>query len=91
MIKPILAFLKKLPWDIFIYFFFNKLSRLISFEDLLTHGYILAKTRSGKSELIKMIFLWLFRKSGKKTSFVIIDPHGDLAEEIRNLSPVVNS
>ena len=91
MIRDFLAFLKKTTPRHFTAFFFKKLSRLISYQDLLTHAYIPAKTRSGKSELIKLIFLWLLRKSGRKTSFVIIDPHGDLAEEIRNLSEVADS
>jgi DNA helicase HerA-like ATPase len=43
----------------------------------LFHIYILASTRSGKSELIKLILLVLaLSKSG---SIVLFDPHGDLA------------
>lgn len=47
---------------------------------LLNHCYILAKTRSGKSEFIKLFFMLLSRY--KETITILIDIHGDQALQI---------
>jgi len=57
-------------------------------DKLKKHSYIVGSSGSGKSELIKSIFYHLQKKSaesGQKTSLVLIEPHGQLAREIRNL------
>jgi hypothetical protein len=46
------------------------------------HTYICAKTGSGKSELMKLLVHDYVRKRKRKAAVVVIDPHGDLAEEI---------
>lgn len=62
-------------------FFLKKLALLIPESDRLRHTYICAKTGSGKSELLKMLFYSYLRKPDYCTS-VIIEPHGDLCEEV---------
>lgn len=44
------------------------------------HTYICAKTGAGKSELIKQLFFGHVRAG--RSSVVVIDPHGDLVEEM---------
>ncbi|MBI3397023.1 type IV secretion system DNA-binding domain-containing protein [Candidatus Woesebacteria bacterium] len=56
----------------------------ISNEDRLRHTYIIGKTGTGKSELLKEIILQDIRE-GKGVCFM--DPHGDAVEEILRLVP----
>lgn len=60
--------------------FFARLRARIPEEARKRHTYIVGKTGSGKSELLKL-FLHGDRRKGKSTS-ILIDPHGDLAEEV---------
>lgn len=62
-------------------FFLKKLALLIPERDRMRHTYICAKTGSGKSELIKMLVYSYMRKPDYCTT-VIIEPHGDLCEEV---------
>jgi hypothetical protein len=62
-------------------FFLRKLALLIPEEDRERHTYICAKTGSGKSELLKILIYSYLRKSDYCTT-VIIEPHGDLCEEV---------
>ncbi len=57
---------------------------------LLRHCYIVAKSGSGKSELIKLLFLviksaprcWPWRNPVRENrTFLLLDPHGDVAQE----------
>ena len=50
-------------------------------RDRQRHTYVLGKSGSGKSELLKLLVYGYLRKPGSAT-VVVIDPHGDLAEEI---------
>jgi DNA helicase HerA-like ATPase len=50
-------------------------------RDRQRHTYVLGKSGSGKSELLKLLVYGYLRKPGSAT-VVVIDPHGDLAEEV---------
>ena len=56
----------------------------ISEEALRRHLYVVGKTGTGKSSLLKTLFLQLVEK---ERGVAIIDPHGDLAEELLDLLP----
>jgi energy-coupling factor transporter ATP-binding protein EcfA2 len=56
----------------------------ISEEALRRHLYVVGKTGSGKTNLLKALFLQLVET---EKGVAIIDPHGDLAEEILDLLP----
>src|SRR5512132_1552281 len=62
-------------------FFFARLAMLMPERDRQRHTYVLGKSGSGKSELLKLLVYGYLRKPGSAT-VVVIDPHGDLAEEI---------
>jgi len=52
---------------------------IIPVNALNSHWYILAATRSGKSEFMKLVYLRLALASG--SSIVLLDPHGDFAQQ----------
>lgn len=54
-------------------------------KDRQSHMYILGKTGTGKSTLIKNLAISDI-KAGN--GFALIDPHGDLAEDILNYVPI---
>ena len=56
----------------------------ISEEALRRHLYVVGKTGTGKSSLLKSLFLQLIEEKG---GVAIIDPHGDLAEELLDCLP----
>jgi len=63
----------------------------ISEKQLLSHSYCVGKTRSGKTELVKTIIHGLLEKKSSKTSLLILDPHGEMASEIRRFSWCTNN
>ena len=67
-------------------FFLRELSSLIPYSKLKKHAYIVGGTGSGKSELMKLMIYNLQKQSQKKQNkaIILIDPHGDLAKEIRD-------
>jgi len=75
-----MAYLQKNAPDL-ARFFFARLEARIPENDRKRHTYILGKSGSGKSELLKILVFAYLRKPKYCTS-IIIDPHGDLAEEI---------
>ena len=77
--------LKKSPFK-FSHLFFEPLEMKIPFEEIQRHTYVVGKTGSGKSTIIKNIFYELQDRSKEKNNYslVLIDPHGDLAEEVRD-------
>ena len=62
-------------------FFLRRLKIVLPEEDRKRHTYICAKTGSGKSELLKMLVYSYLKNPGYCTT-VVIEPHGDLCEEI---------
>ncbi len=69
-------------------FFDRRLRAVFPPEALFSHSYCVAKTRSGKTELMKVVLDGLLKKEYKKTSIVVLDPHGEFAREIRRLKIV---
>jgi hypothetical protein len=67
--------------------FFRKVRVTIPDGLLYKHAYISGMTGSGKSELAKLLFYHLQRKTAKTKgySLVFIDPHGDLSEDLKKL------
>lgn len=53
---------------------------IFSLSSLLNHIYVLAKTRSGKSELLKLLFIMLSYL--KNTITIFVDPHGDASMQL---------
>ena len=53
------------------------------------HTYIIGASKSGKSELIKDLIFSDFQKGNK--SVILIEPHGDLAEQVAKLKDKDNS
>ncbi len=69
--------------------YFNRsLEASISLPSLFAHSYCIAKTRSGKTELLKLFVYNLMKEKDDKTSLLILDPHGEFAREIRRLKLV---
>lgn len=68
-------------------FFLKRLKSQISISHLKKHCYISGKSGSGKSSLMLSMFYHIQKLSHKKQqySLVLIDPHGDLAEEVTSL------
>jgi hypothetical protein len=62
-------------------FFLRELPYIISDSDRGKHTAIIAGTGSGKSELMKVLSYAEFIKDSKR-SIIIIDPHGEMAEQI---------
>lgn len=66
-------------------FFLRRLKTKIPIWELKRHCYICGATGSGKSELMRLLFYGLEKQSRKKEhSLVLIDPHGDLSQQIKN-------
>ena len=65
------------------FFFKRRLPLYFPIPVLKKHTYIVSQSGAGKSELMKLMFYDLQRKSGKKRqhSLVLLDPHGDFAWE----------
>jgi hypothetical protein len=74
-----------------IEFFYNRGSLKIKIPDKAreAHTYIIGASKSGKSELIKDLIFSDFQKGNK--SVILIEPHGDLAEQVAKLKDKDNS
>lgn len=72
-------------------YFKAKSKAYVSISNLESHSYCVAKTRSGKTELLKVIVHNLVQRKNRKTSLLILDPHGEMAREIRRFSIVKNN
>ena len=73
-----------LPLDIVPSIYLSiKRETIIPIDSLFAHSYCVAKTRSGKTETLKLIVHGLIQKRDQKTSLLILDPHGEFAREVR--------
>lgn len=72
------------------FFFKYKLPIYFPISSLRRHVYLVGKSGSGKSELLKIPFYDLQRRTRKKRSatMILMEPHGDLAAQV--LSFVLN-
>jgi len=61
----------------------EEFDKIIGVHEMDSHWYILASTRSGKSEFIKLIYIRLALQA--KGSIVLFDPHGDLSKQCAKL------
>jgi hypothetical protein len=71
-------------------FFYRRLPVLIPEDARKRHSYIIGQSGSGKSELLKVL-LNAYVREGVKAGLVLIDPHGDLAEQIARMPQVAQS
>ncbi|MDK9719661.1 MAG: DUF87 domain-containing protein [Rhodospirillales bacterium] len=71
-------------------FFYRRLPVLIPEDARKRHTYITGQSGSGKSELLKVL-LNAYLRSQAPVSLVLIDPHGDLAEQVARFPAVANS
>lgn len=65
----------------FSFFFADKIH--LPYNDKKRHTFIVASNGSGKSELMKYLIFQEFKHD--KTGVILIDPHGDLAEQVAKL------
>lgn len=67
-------------------FFFKRIAVHIPLADIQKHVYVTGQTGTGKSELLKLLFYNIQQKTAKNrsSSLVLVEPHGDLAQEMRN-------
>ncbi|TAN72756.1 MAG: DUF87 domain-containing protein [Magnetospirillum sp.] len=76
-------------------FFYRRLPVLIPEEAREKHTYITGQSGAGKSELLKVLLHSYVRSSYVRThapiGLVLIDPHGDLAEEVARFPEVATS
>lgn len=63
------------------FFFADKI--YLPYNDKKRHTFIVASNGSGKSELMKYLIWQEFKHD--KTGLILIDPHGDLAEQVAKL------
>lgn len=62
--------------------FLRKLNKHLPIHALKKHGYLVASSWSGKSELIKLLVYRELIKPKPKEAVILLDPHGDMAQEI---------
>ena len=75
-----------LSYDLVPCRYFNQYDKVnIDIKSLYAHSYCVAKTRSGKTELLKLIVYELAKNKDPKTSLLVLDPHGEFARELRRL------
>lgn len=66
-------------------FLTQKRDALISVDAFKSHTYSVARTRVGKTELMKLIIYNLIKTKDDKTSLLVLDPHGQMIKELRRL------
>ncbi|NPB00986.1 MAG: DUF87 domain-containing protein [Crenarchaeota archaeon] len=59
----------------------------IDLQDLLRHAYVLGSTGSGKSTLLQNLAAGLYKYYRDKSLIIVLDPHGDLADNIASTVP----
>lgn len=65
------------------FFFSRRYGIRVPNADLQQHAYLTGRTGSGKTELLKVLFDELYRQLD--SALVLLDPHGDLAEQLAKL------
>ena len=64
-------------------FFYRRLAARIPEADRAKHTYVLGKSGSGKTELLKLfIHAYLRQPLSTRPTLLVIDPHGDFAEQV---------
>jgi len=71
-------------------YFLKKKEVYFNLNALQAHTYCVAKTRSGKTELLKVIINEFIINKPNSTSLLILDPHGELSRELRRLTSISN-
>ncbi|HEY0833495.1 MAG TPA: TraM recognition domain-containing protein [Azospirillum sp.] len=71
-------------------FFYRRLPVLLPEDARRRHSYITGQSGAGKSELLKVL-LNAYLRADAPVSLVLIDPHGDLAEQVARLPDVAAS
>lgn len=66
-------------------FFYNAFERGLHVHDFYCHSYCVARTRSGKTELMKLLWEKFVLNKPKTTSLLLLDPHGEFARELFDL------
>ncbi len=67
------------------HYFKKRLPARFCLEEVLAHSYCVAKTRSGKTEFLKLVVYNLIKEKDPATSLLVLDPHGEFARELRRL------
>jgi DNA helicase HerA-like ATPase len=70
--------LKRMTRPLEIYFlhsFFFKMRKILPLHAFRRHGYVVASSGSGKSELIKILLYRELVKNNPKSSVIVMDPH----------------
>jgi len=86
--KIITNLIRALVWPfqkLYLNLFLYKLNSYSPIQSFKKHGYIVASSWSGKSEFIKLLVYREIKKRKVSNSVIVIDPHGDLVEEIARL------
>ena len=67
------------------HFFLQKLNALFPISELNKHAYVSGRLGTGKSEVLKLMFYNLQKRSQQKRSMglMLIDPNGDLADDVK--------
>jgi hypothetical protein len=85
--KGYLQYYKDHPNKALVGFFNRSLNIKISAKSREKHTYILAKSGSGKSELIKALIYGDIL--ARKSAVILLDPHGDLADQVASFNPSI--
>ena len=82
--KDYFALLDELPTNPITPFFFEDIGFKLPINELKRHSFLVAKSGSGKSEILKSLFYQLqkYSRHDNSCSLILIDPHSDLAKEV---------
>lgn len=82
--KDYFALLDELPTNPITPFFFEDIGFKLPINELKRHSFLVARSGSGKSEILKSLFYQLqkYSRQDNSCSLILIDPHSDLAKEV---------
>jgi hypothetical protein len=69
-------------------FFFKPITAYVPFSHFNRHAYIVGGSGSGKTELLKLIAHNILTNKKTAQNLVVIDPHGDLADQLAHFEGV---